>query len=152
MLKNIDPLISAELLYLIAEMGHGDELVLVDRNFPARSVANETSSGKLIRTEGCNVTQIARALFSLFPLDSFVDEPIIGMQTVGSPGDIPEVQQEVLKIAIEAEGKTIRMGSFERMQFYQQAKQSYAVVSTGENRPYGCFILKKGVIFPDTKT
>ncbi len=149
MLKNIHPLLNAELLSVLAEMGHGDDLVLVDRNFPARSVANETASRVLIRVDGCTIPDMARAILSVFPLDSFVSQPIDRMEVVDAPDELPRVQREFQAIATAAHGSPIEMESLERLAFYEAARQAYAVVATGEERPYGCFILKKGVIFPD---
>ncbi len=148
MLKNINPLLNSQLLAVLAEMGHGDDLVLVDANFPARSVANMTSSGVLVQQDASDVINMARAILSVYPLDSFVDKPLLRMQVVGAPDEIPEVQAEMQQVANQAEGKSITIGGIERMAFYTAAKSAYAVVATGETRPYGCFILKKGVIFP----
>ncbi len=149
MLKNIDPLLNADLLFVLAQMGHGDDLVLVDRNFPARSVAASTTSGSLIRADGSDIPAMARAIFSVFPLDSFVGAPISRMEVVGAPDDIPEVQRDLQQIAHAAEGSPVTMAALDRMAFYAAAKNAFAVVATCEARPYGCFILKKGVIFPD---
>ena len=148
MLKNIDPLLNADILTILAEMGHGDDLVLVDRNFPARSVADETSSGILVRQDATDIPQMAMAILSVLPLDSFVDQPICRMEVVGSPDEIPEVAADMQKVADTAEGKPVAIASIERMAFYDAAKNAFAVIATGEERPYGCFILKKGVIFP----
>ncbi len=149
MLKNIDPLLNADLLFVLAQMGHGDDLVLVDRNFPARSVAASTTSGTLIRADGSDIPAMARSIFSVFPLDSFVGAPISRMEVVGAPDDIPDVQRDLQQIAHAAEGSPVTMAALDRMAFYATAKNAFAVVATSEARPYGCFILKKGVIFPD---
>ena len=90
---------------------------------------------------------MGRAILSLFPLDSFVDHPVTRMQVVGDPDEIPEVQQEFQAIVDAAEGRSLPMGSIERFAFYGAARQAFAVVQTGETRPYGCVLLKKGVIF-----
>ena len=147
MLKNLDPLLSADLLQILDAMGHGDELVLADRNFPAHSVALETATGRLIAERGVDTTRMARAIFSVFPLDSFVEAPISRMEIGDDPGAVLEVHMALLAEAEKAEGKPVKMASIERHAFYAAAKRAYAVVQTGETRPYGCFILKKGVVF-----
>jgi L-fucose mutarotase len=128
-------------------MGHGDDLVLADRNFPSDSVARETVTGQLVIDRGVDTDRMAKAIFSVFPLDSFVDNPISRMEVIGKPGEVLEVHRDLLAAAEAAEGRPIGMASIERHAFYAAAKKAYAVVSTGETRPYGCFILKKGVIF-----
>jgi len=142
MLKNIDPLLNADLLHVLAAMGHGDDLALVDRNFPALANAR-----RLIRLDGADIATAGRAILSVYPLDSFVDHPVMRMQMVGKPDEVPPVQQDFQKIIDAAEGRHWPMGSIERFAFYEAARQAFAVVATGENRPYGCFLLKKGVIF-----
>jgi L-fucose mutarotase len=147
MLKGIDPLLNAELLHILRAMGHGDDLALVDRNFPAASVARKTLTGKLVTLDGIDIPRAARAILSVFPLDSFVDQPALRMQVVGKPDELPEVQRQMQAEIDKAEGKSWPMGSIERFAFYEEAKKAFAVVATGENRGYGCFLLKKGVIF-----
>ena len=142
MLKNIDPLLNADLLHVLAAMGHGDDIALVDRNFPATANAR-----RLIRLTGADVVAVGRAVLSVFPLDSFVDHPVRRMQIVGKPDEVPPVQQDFQKVVDAAEGRAWPMGSIERFAFYEAARQAFAVVATSESRPYGCFLLKKGVIF-----
>jgi L-fucose mutarotase len=148
MLKKLDPLLNADLLYALRAMGHGDELVICDTNFPADSVARETMLGDLIRVDGVSAPRLARAILSVMPLDTFVDDAALRMEVVGKPDEIPPVQQEVQKEIDRAEGRSWPLGSIERMAFYERAKQAYCVVQSGETRFYGCFILKKGVIPP----
>jgi L-fucose mutarotase len=149
MLKSIDPLLNADLLHALRAMGHGDDLVICDTNFPADSVARQTAIGKLLRIDGVSAPRAARAILSVMPLDAFVDHPARRMEMVGKPHEIPAVQAEVQKEIDAAEGRSWPMGSIERMAFYEVAKTAYCVVQTGERRFYGCFILKKGVIPPD---
>lgn len=149
MLKNIDPLLNADVLYALRAMGHGDTVVLCDTNFPADSVARRTALGRLLRIDGVDAPRVARAVLSVIPLDSFVDDAAARMEVVGKPAEIPLVQQEVQREIDRAEGKSWPMVSIERMAFYEQAKQAYCVIVTGERRFYGCFIFKKGVIPPD---
>jgi L-fucose mutarotase len=146
MLKNISSVISPDLLWLLASMGHGDDLVLVDRNFPALQVAKQTSTGRLIELAGLNIPQATRAILSLMPLDHFVEEPVTRMLVVDDPERVLDMQKEVLAIAREAEGRALKMGALERFAFYEMASKGAAVVRTSEFRPYGCFLLKMGVI------
>ncbi len=147
MLKNIPSVISPDLLWLLASMGHGEDLVLVDRNFPAVQVAKQTSTGRLIELPGLNIPQAARAILSLMPLDGFVEEPVTRMQVVDDPERLLKIQKEVIEVAREAEGRDVKMGALERFAFYNVASKGAAVVRTSEFRPYGCFLLKMGVIF-----
>lgn len=148
MLKSIDPLLNAEVLHALRAMGHGDELVLCDTNFPADSVARATVLGRLLRIDNVTAAQAARAVLSVLPLDSFVEAPASRMEIVGKPDEIPDVQREVQAEIDAAEGRSWPMGSVERFAFYERARTAYAVIATGERRFYGCFIFKKGVIPP----
>jgi L-fucose mutarotase len=143
MLKGIDPLLNADLLYALAAMGHGDELAVVDCNFPSTSTAR-----RLIRLDGADVPSVVRAVLTLLPLDTFVDEPLVRMEIVGAPGDMPDVQREVHALVTAAEEREIRMGSLDREAFYRRTRDAFAVVATSEPRPYGCFLLVKGVTYP----
>jgi L-fucose mutarotase len=134
---------------MLRSMGHGDDLVLCDTNFPADSVARQTSLGRLLHIDNVTVAQAAKAVLSLMPLDTFVENPALRMEVVGKPDEIPEVQAEVQRVIDAAEGRPWPMGSIERFAFYEAAKKAYCVIRTGERRFYGCFILKKGVIGPD---
>jgi L-fucose mutarotase len=144
LLRNIDPLLTPKLLEVLRAMGHGDELCLVDANFPAESIAGQRAP---IRLDGVSIHDAANAIFSVLPLDTFVDNPIVRMEIVGQPQNMAEVQLEVLKLARQHYGAAQQMGSLERFAFYEAARRSFAVVVTGERRPYGCFLIKKGVIF-----
>lgn len=141
MLKGLDPLLDADLLYVLAAMGHGDELALVDRNFPAVSTAR-----RLVLLPGANATAVTGAILSVMPLDTFVDEPIVRMEIVGAPTEISSVHADVLLVCEAVEGRPLEMGSISREAFYERARQAFAVVATSEQRPYGCFLLKKGVV------
>jgi L-fucose mutarotase len=148
MLKSIDPILNADVLYALRAMGHGDDLVLCDTNFPADSVARETVLGDLLRIDA-TADRAARAILSVMPLDAFVEKPALRMEVVGKPDEIPPVQAEVQREIDAAEGRAWPMGSVERFAFYDLAKKAYCVVQTGERRFYGCFVFKKGVIPPD---
>ncbi len=149
MLKNIDPILNADVLYALRAMGHGDELVLVDTNFPADSVAKETSLGELIRIDNVTAARATKAVLSVMPLDSFVDTPAARMEVVDNPDQIMPVQQEVQAEVNAAHGTSLPLGAVERFEFYERAKNAYCIIQTGERRFYGCFIFKKGVIAPD---
>ncbi|RIX98210.1 ribose ABC transporter [Aureimonas flava] len=149
MLKNIDPLLNAEVLQALRAMGHGDRVVVCDTNFPADSVARETLTGKLLRIDNVPAPRAVAAILSVLPLDTFVDDAAMRMEIVGQPGELPDVQREVQAEIDRAEGKSWPMGSIERMEFYEHAKRSYCVIATGERRFYGCFIFRKGVVAPD---
>ena len=148
MLKSLDPLLNADVLYALRAMGHGDDLIICDTNFPADSVAKQTVHGKLLRIDGVTAGRAAKAILSVMPLDSFVDKPAGRMEIVGKPNEIPPVQAEVQAEIDKAEGRTWPLGSIERFAFYELAKKAYCVIQTGETRFYGCFVFKKGVIPP----
>lgn len=142
MLKGIDPLLSGDLLKILDDMGHGDQLLLVDRNYPA------AASGKqVIRLGEAGVLRAAKAILSVYPLDSFIDHPLERMEVEDDPAKTTSLQDELLALATESEGRDLEYGIIPRLDFYERAKRAYAVVHTLEDQPYGCFILHKGVIF-----
>lgn len=146
MLKGISPLLDADALWVLSSMGHGDDLALVDRNFPAASTATATVSGALVRLDGVDVDAAAAAICALMPLDGFVEDPLRRMEVVGEPGAVLDVHRAVHGVVQEAEGRAIAMVGVERFAFYAAARQAFAVIQTTEARPYGCFLLRKGVI------
>lgn len=148
MLKGIHPLLNADVLYALRAMGHGDDLIVADTNFPSDSVARQTVFGEVLRIDADAATAIA-AILSVYPLDSFVDDAAARMEIVGAPKEIPPVQREVQKVIDKAEGKKWPMISIERYAFYDRAKQAYCVIQTHERRFYGCFAFRKGVIPPE---
>ncbi len=148
MLRNFDNRLNADVIRCLRAMGHGDDLVICDTNFPADSVARHTVTGELLRMDNLTAAEAIDAILSVMPLDSFVDAPASRMEIVGKPAEIPPVQQEVQAVIDTREGKPWPMGSVERFAFYEKARDAYAVIVTGETRFYGCFILKKGVIPP----
>jgi len=144
MLINIDPVLSPELLSVLQSMGHGDRLVLCDANFPAHS-----HNPLVIRLDGIDIPRAAKAILSIFPLDSFVPHPVQRMEIDDKPDEINDVHQEFINVVKEVSGPNWNIGSIERQQFYEETKNTYCVVSTSESRPFGNFILTKGVIKPD---
>lgn len=150
MLKNLDPLLSADVLHALASMGHGDEVVICDANFPADSVARASVLGKLLRLDGVDSARAIRAVLSVLPLDTFVDDPALRMEVVGEPNTLPAVQREAQVEVNAAEGRDVPFASIERFAFYERARKAYCVIATGEQRGYGCFVFKKGVLLaPD---
>jgi L-fucose mutarotase len=150
MLKGINPLLNADVLQALRAMGHGDDLVIADTNFPSDSVARQTVLGKLLRID-VPAADVVKAVLSLYPLDNFVDDAAARMEVVGKPDEIPAVQKEVQKEIDAAEGKPWPMIPVERYAFYERAKKAYCVIQTGERRFYGCFALRKGVVPPDAE-
>ena len=140
MLKNIDPILSPRLLEALRAMGHGDCLCLVDGNFPAESVP---APRPLIRLDGVSINQAAKAILSVLPLDTFVEQPIQRMEVVGDTQSMPPVQQEVLALARLHHDADMTLGSLERFAFYEAARHAFVVVATGDRRPYGCFLYKR---------
>jgi L-fucose mutarotase len=149
MLKGINPLLNSEVLAALRAMGHGDDLIVADTNFPSDSVARQTRLGTLLRIDNVSAAEAVKAILSVYPLDSFVDDAAARMEIVGSPGEIPLVQKDVQQEIDAAEGKPWPMISVERYAFYERAKKAYCVIQTGERRFYGCFAFRKGVVPPD---
>lgn len=149
MLKGIDPILNADVLFALRAMGHGDDLIIADTNFPSDSVARQTRLGRLLRLDNVTAARAARAVLSLYPLDTFVDDAAARMEIVDNPNQIPPVQMEVQTEINNAEMKPTPMISIERYAFYERAKSAYCVIQTGERRFYGCFAFRKGVIPPD---
>tara|TARA_Y100001970_G_C14206301_1_gene844205 strand:- start:1391 stop:1855 length:465 start_codon:yes stop_codon:yes gene_type:complete len=150
MLKNINPNLNAELLFVLDSMGHGDELVITDCNFPSYSTAAKTVSGKLVVMAGLDIPILAKAIFSVFPLDSFVQIPVHCMEVVGNSNEKAECHNDMRNILDETSDRHWEMGFIERHGFYKRACNAYAVVcAAAERRPYGCFILTKGIIGPN---
>lgn len=140
MLKNIPSVLSPELLKIMMEMGHGDTIVIGDGNFPAASNAK-----RLVRLDGHGVCEILDAMLALFPLDTYVEEPV-GLMAV-TPGDpvVPVIWDDYKRIIKEREGDH-KIEMIERFEFYERAKEAYAIVATGETALYANIILKKGVV------
>jgi L-fucose mutarotase len=143
MLKGIDPLLSPELLATLRAMGHGDDIALVDANFPADSMAQ-----RLVRLDGLSVTAVLNAVLSVLPLDDFVPDAAWRMEVVGDPRAEQPVFAEIRATIARHEGPRFGLAALERFAFYDRAKAAYAIVATGETRLYGNVILKKGVVRP----
>ena len=142
MLKGVDPLLCGDLLKILDDMGHGDQLLLVDRNYPA------AASGKpVIRLGEASILRAAQAILSVFPLDSFIAHPLERMEVDDDPAKTTSTQDALLALARTSEGRDLEYGIIPRLSFYERARAAYAVVHTLDAQPYGCFILHKGVIF-----
>lgn len=142
MLKGISPLLSPELLKVLAAMGHGDEIVIGDGNFPADSMGK-----RCVRCDGHSVPELLDAILQLFPLDDFVAEPVTLMEVV--PGSLPEGEPPIwndFRQIIEKHEPGTKIGFCERFAFYERSRKAYATIQTGEKALYACVILKKGVV------
>jgi L-fucose mutarotase len=149
-LKGIDPLLSPDLLKVLAEMGHGDEIVIADANFTAASLARRAGHAPLpvIALPGASVQRTVTAVLSLLPLDASVSRPVAYMQVCDTPqGYRSRLQRDVIT-ALEAIGQATagQCEAMERFAFYDRVRQAFAIVLTGDLQPYGNFLLRKGVI------
>jgi L-fucose mutarotase len=143
-LKNIDPVLSPQLLSTLREMGHGDELAIVDANYPAAS-----SGRPVIRMDGVpSATRIMEAVLTQMPLDEFVPCAAFHMQVVGDPAGEMPIFTEFRGLLQRYEPKAAKLEGIERFAFYERVARSFAVVATGERRLYGNLILKKGIVRP----
>ena len=147
MLKGINPLLNADVLHVLRAMGHGDDLIIADTNFPSDSVARQTVYGRLLRIDA-PAADVVQAVLSVMTIDTFVNDAAARMEVVDEPETILPVMEEV-QSQVSAMGGPNPMLPIERFSFYDRAKQAYAVIQTGERRFYGCFAFRKGVIGPD---
>ena len=145
MLNGISSLLSPELLMIIAEMGHGDELIIGDGNFPAAAMAQ-----RLVRADGHRVAPLLDAILPLFPLDRFIDKPVGLMEVVPGDKTVPTIWEEYRLVVQRHQPERISQGfdMVERFAFYERAKEAYAIIATGETELYANVILKKGVVDP----
>jgi L-fucose mutarotase len=143
MLRGIDPVLSPDLLRILRAMGHGDEIVIADANFPA-----ESSARRLVRLDGLDAPRVLKAVLSVMPLDHFVDDPALSMAVVGDPDAVPPVVALFQEVIDAVADHPARIRPLERFAFYERARDAFAVVTTGEGRHYGNVILKKGVLPP----
>jgi L-fucose mutarotase len=146
MLMGIDPLLPPELLMAMRAMGHGDDLLLCDRNHPAATIAKSTTHGRVIHVPLPDMMMLARAILTHFPLDTFVDAPITRMQVVGDPDRLVKAHHDMQRIANETAGHAVVIRAVERFAFYEEAKSAFVVVQTADPGPFGCFLFKKGVL------
>jgi L-fucose mutarotase len=142
MLRGIDPLLTPELLKILREMGHGDEIAIVDANYPA------AHARRLVRLAGASATEALRAILTLLPLDTYVDQAAHVMAVVGHPDRTEPVMAEFQALIDEIAAERATLARLERFAFYDRVNAAFAVVATSERRLYGNIILKKGVIPP----
>ena len=142
MLKGIPPILGPDLLYILRAMGHGDEIAIVDANFPG-----DSSGPTLIRLDGLTATEVLEAVLTVMPLDTFVDEQAIGMEVVGDPKKREATHKDFDKIVKKHE-PYMKLTLLERFAFYDRVEGAYAIIQTGERRLYGNILLKKGIIRP----
>jgi L-fucose mutarotase len=145
MLKGLDPLLSPDLLHLLARMGHGDDLAIVDINHPAETVARATTSGVLVRLPGIAVERAVEAVLSLFPLDDFTEDPVRVMQVVDEADETPPAMAAIIH-AVRHSGHAGKIERLERFEFYEAAKASFGVIQCGDPRFYGNVLLRMGAI------
>ncbi len=144
MLKGISPVISPELLKALAEMGHGDELVIADGNFPCHSVGK---NAVVIRADGHGVPEILDAVLSLIPLDTYTEKPVALMEVVkGDTCSTPEIWQTYENILSKHEPDHHDIEYTERYAFYERSEKAYLIIATGEKAIYANILLKKGVV------
>ncbi len=141
MLRGVDPLLSGELLQHLDQLGHGDVLALVDRNFPAYRYGRP-----VVELRGTDTAQAAQSLLSVFPLDLSVKHSIHRMQIDGEPDRVSTPTEALTRIASQMEGHDITIASVERFAFYTKAETAMLLVQTGETIPYSCYLLQKGVV------
>jgi L-fucose mutarotase len=146
MLRGIDPHLSAEVLYALMLMGHGDDLVICDLNHPAATIAAETTYGELLNLPGCDIPTATRAILSLMPLDTFVPAPVWRMEVVGDATAQVPIFALMQSTIDSAAGRPVTMAALPRFDFYAAAKRAFCIIRTSDPGPYGCFILRKGVI------
>lgn len=144
MLKGISHIISPELMVALMKMGHGDELVIADGNFPADSHAQ-----RIVRCDGHNATVMLDNILGLFPLDTFVAAPATVMQPVDENADEPPIWSQFRELMKRHENREVTVEQIERFEFYERARRAYAIVATTETALYANLILKKGVVTHD---
>lgn len=143
MLRGLSPLLSPDLLHALRAMGHGNDIVIADANFPATSLAD-----RCIRLDGISATDTLKAILQVMPLDTFVPDPARTMQVVGNADEVPEIVSDFQKLINDTADNPSQVTPIERHAFYDVASKAFAIVQTGETRLYGNIILKKGVIKP----
>lgn len=141
MLKNIPKILSPELVKILMEMGHGDEIVIADGNFPAEAIGQ-----RVVRCDGHGVPELLDGIMQLFPLDTYTDKPVMLMEVVKGDPVVPTIWDEYKKIINKYKPENCKIEMIERFAFYERAKTAYAVVATGEEAIYANIILKKGVV------
>jgi len=143
MLKGIPPILGPDLLYVLRAMGHGDEIAIVDANYPA-----DSAGPQLMRLDGISATDVLDAVLTLMPLDTFVDDQAFGMEVVGDPKKREQTHME-FDTLIKKHEPGMQLSMLERFAFYERVRGAFAVIQTGERRLYGNVLLKKGIVRPE---
>lgn len=143
MLKNVPPILSPELMLVLMQMGHGDEIVLADGNYPAASHAR-----RLVRADGHTMLPLLSAILRFLPIDTFVDDVAVVMTPVDRAAPEPPIWAEFTSLLASGEGRSIPLTRIERQAFYERSREAYAIVATGETALYANILLKKGVVPP----
>ncbi len=146
MLLGIDPILGPDCLALLRAMGHGDEVVLADANFPAVATGR-----RLVRLDGVDVVRTLDAVLRLLPVDDFESDPVIAMRPVDGGASRAPVIQEMQQVVDRRTGRRFTITLIDRFAFYERARAAFGVIATGERRFYGNLIVRKGVIPPDTE-
>ncbi len=149
MLKTIDPRITPELMDCLIRLGHGDEVVIADRNFPAASTAAHCIMPEVIRMPGMSAKEVVELITQLMPIDNFADYGALRMEVDGQPDLVNECHAEVFDVLRKVAPEGAHLLGMERQAFYAQAREAFAVIACSEERPFGCFILRMGVVFPN---
>ncbi|CAN7611231.1 ribose ABC transporter [Devosia sp. LjRoot16] len=143
MLKGIPPILGPDLLYILRAMGHGDEIAIVDANYPG-----DSAGPQLVRLDGISATEALDAILTVMPLDTFVDEQAFGMEVVGDAKKREATHKDFDKL-IKKHEPGMKLSLLERFAFYERVHGAYAVIQTGERRLYGNVLLKKGIVRPE---
>jgi L-fucose mutarotase len=141
MLKGIPSLLGPELLHALRAMGHGDDIAIVDGNFPSASNAK-----RLVRADGHSATEMLRAVLHVMPIDDLRPDPMRVMEVTEDPTSVPPIVVEFERIAAEAERRALRARALPRAEFYAAARNAFVIVATGESRLYGNVLVTKGVV------
>jgi L-fucose mutarotase len=141
MLRNVHPLLVPDLIGMLGAMGHGDELVIVDANFPAASVGR-----RVLEIRGANAPAVLAAVLTVFPIDTLSLPAVLTMEVVGDPAAVPEPVADFAAAMSDHGLADFEVGALERQAFYDRSRKAFAIVRTGELRPYGTILLVKGVV------
>jgi len=141
MLKHIPPVLSPALFSVLMRMGHGDEIVLADGNFPSEGMGPE-----VVRADGHGVPVILDAILKFFPVDDFVEAPALVMQPVDPATPEPPIWSDFRRLLVQHEQRPLNVHPLERFEFYDRARTAFAIIATGETAVYANLILKKGVV------
>ena len=141
MLRNVHPLLLPDLIHVLAAMGHGDEIAIVDANFPATTV-----NPRVVELRGASSPAVLAAVLTVFPIDTVSVPAVLTMEVVGDPDAVPEPVADFAAAMSDRGLADCEIGSLERQAFYARARKAFAIVRTGELRPYGNILLVKGVV------